>query len=116
MSEGQQLISISEMSYKMGVSVTTIKRWYQWWESPMERPNLKHEPPAYERMGGRRTRMFRACDIKALKLFQKHLPRGAMSEFNAAYNWGKRGARALDKKGTSPEDIKKIVRNTTTQF
>jgi hypothetical protein len=106
-------ISISRAAYEIGISNQTIKRWYKWWESPdIEKPTDLYLPPYFYK-DKCLTKYFLISDIQCLKDFHNKLQsthKGAMSEFNAAYQWGRRGHRALENKGTTREEYQKKVR------
>lgn len=97
-------LSINKVAMMLDVSDHTIRRWYKWWESPeFEKPEDLFLPVYYS-MDRRGTKFFREEDIGYLKEFRNKIQsthRGVMSQFNAAYSWGKRGTRALENKGTT---------------
>jgi len=103
-------LTVNDVARELKISPTTIHRWYLWWDSALEKPEGLYLPP-YERTDGRKIKTFDPKDIEHFKRFQKNLPRGAMAEFNATYVWGKRGQSALDKKGISKAEVKKIIRD-----
>lgn len=111
--ETQNYLSISRAAIEVDVSVVTIKRWYKWWESEsFEKPDDLHLPP-YQHMDRRKTKYFRKDDIVKLRAFKAALQtthRGVMSEFNAAYQWGKRGDRALTNKGLTAKETEAKIR------
>ena len=102
-------LSISRVAMLMNVSTTTIQRWYRWWEAPgFEKPS-DLSLPKYVHCDRRKTKFFLKEDIPALREFQRKLStthRGVMSEFNAAYQWGKLGSDMLERKGTTAEAVK----------
>lgn len=106
-------ISINRTAMELDVSPQTIRRWYKWWESPeMEKPGDLYLPP-YHYKDRRGTKFFLKTDLFHLKEFRNKLQtthRGVMAEFNAAYQWGERGRRALENKGTSVKEVQKRVR------
>lgn len=111
--ETQNYLSISRAALEIDISVVTIKRWYKWWESDQfEKPDDLYLPP-YQYMDRRKTKYFKKDDIVKLKAFNIALQtthRGAMSEFNAAYQWGKRGGRALTNKGLDAKTTQSKIR------
>lgn len=112
-SETKNFVSISQAALLLDVSTITIKRWYKWWESDnFPKPEGLYLPP-YTFMDRRKTKYFKKEDIAKLSEFSNALQtthRGAMSEFNAAYQWGKRGTTALEKKGLDPKRTQSKIR------
>ena len=106
-------LSISRAAYMIEISPTTIKRWYKWWESDgFSHPSDLYLPPYYHK-DKRRTKHFKREDIMALKEFRNKLQTthmGVMADFNAAYQWGKRGEQILENRNTTSEEVKKKMR------
>ena len=106
-------LSITKAAAAIGVSNMTITRWYKWWESDgFDHPKDLFLPPYYFK-DKRKTKHFKKEDIGYLREFRNKLQtthRGAMAEFNAAYQWGKRGHKILVDKGTTADEIKKKMR------
>lgn len=91
--------SITTTSALIEVSVPTIKRWYQWYENDDYVKPKGLVLPKYYHKDNRGTKFFKASDIQKLIEFRIDLNnkyRGAMGEFNAYYQWGNRGKRALE--------------------
>jgi len=106
-------VSINRAAMILDVSAQTIRRWYKWWESPdIKKPEDLYLPPYYHK-DRRKTKFFAKSDIPALREFKHKLQtthKGVMAEFNAVYQWGKRGEKILNNKGISVEEVKKIIR------
>lgn len=106
-------VSIGHAAYLIDVSTITISRWYKWWENPeFEHPEGLYLPPYYYK-DKRLTKHFKKTDIPALEEFGKQLRtvhKGAMAEFNAAYQWGKRGDKILKKRDSSIKEVRKKMR------
>lgn len=113
MKMNEDYLSIRKVANILDVSDHTISRWYKWWESPeFEKPEGLHLPN-YVHKDRRRTKFFKKSDISKLEAFATALRtthKGAMSEFNAAYQWGKRGDKILEKKGTNRHDVQAKMR------
>lgn len=108
-----EYLSIRKVANLLDISDHTIIRWYKWFESEeFEKPEGLTLPP-YVYKDRRKTRYFKKSDIIKLKEFSDKLKtthRGCMSDFNAAYQWGKRGKRALKNKGEDYSEIRKKIR------
>lgn len=106
-------LSIRRVSNLLDVSDHTIARWYKWFESEeFEKPEGLTLPPYYFK-DRRKTKHFKVEDIPKLKEFEEKINtthRGCMSEFNAAYQWGKRGKRALTNKGENYLEVRKKMK------
>lgn len=106
-------LTIGRAAYVVGVSTQTITRWYKWWESDgFEHPSDLYLPPYYHK-DKRRTKHFKKEDIMFLKEFRNKLQtthKGVMADFNAAYQWGKRGEKILENRETTSTEIKKKMR------
>lgn len=102
-------LRINRVALILGISDHTIRRWYKWWESKeFEHPEGLELPPYYH-MDRRGTKYFKKEDIPKLMEFKKKIStthKGVMSEFNAAFQWGKRGEKILINKGTTSHEIK----------
>ena len=109
----EDYLSIRKVANLIDVSDHTISRWYKWWESPeFEKPEGLVLPP-YVHKDLRKTKFFKKSDIPKLEEFAKALRtthKGAMSEFNAAYQWGKRGDKILESKGTNRRNVQAKMR------
>ena len=82
----------------LDISTNTLKRWYKWYESnDYKKPEgLVLPTPIKDNRG---TMFFTMEQIQELHKFQTELRtiyRGAMAEFNAAYQWGQRGTKILN--------------------
>lgn len=113
MSVNENYLSIRKVANIIDVSDHTIARWYKWWESDeFDKPEGLSLPP-YVFKDRRKTKFFKKTDIPLLMEFADKLRtshRGAMSEFNAAYQWGQRGKRALTNKGEDYTEVKHRMR------
>ena len=102
-------LSINRVGMSLDISDHTIRRWYKWWENDeFEKPDGLYLPPYYH-LDRRGTKYFKKEDIPHLKEFRNKIQsthKGAMAEFNAAYQWGKRGEKALKNKGLNITDTK----------
>ena len=109
----ENLISISKMAQVIGVSTNTIKRWYKWYEDDdFEKPKDLVLPEYVA--DGRGTMFFKVGDVVALEQFAEDMKRGnkyhgCMSDFNAAWQWGQRGTKIMEKK-REKENGKKTIR------
>ena len=95
MEEEHTKFTMQKVSQILGTSYMTIRRWYKWYESSeYEKPEgLKLPEPTVD---SRNIKYFSWSDIMILKQFKEDLKgkyRGCMSEFNAHYQWGKRGKK-----------------------
>ena len=113
MNINEDYLSIRKVANIIDVSDHTIARWYKWWESDeFKKPEELTLPPYYYK-DRRKTKFFKKSDINKLREFAEKLRtthRGAMSEFNAAYQWGKRGERTLSNKGKNYIEVKHRMR------
>lgn len=107
-SANSDYLTINRVAMSLDISDHTIRRWYKWWESEeFVKPEGLYLPP-YFHMDRRGTKFFKKEDVLFLKEFRNKIQsthKGVMSEFNAAYQWGKRGERALENKGTSVKEV-----------
>lgn len=105
----EDYLSIRKVSSILDISDHTIARWYKWFESgEFEKPDDLTLPPYYFK-DRRKTKHFKKSDIPKLKEFAEKLNtthRGCMAEFNAVYQWGKRGKRALTNKGENYLEVR----------
>lgn len=106
-------LSIRKVSSILDISDHTISRWYKWFESDeFTKPKDLQLPPYYFK-DRRKTKYFKKTDVDKLEEFSNKLRtthRGSMSEFNAVYQWGKRGEKALVNKGQDYSEIRKRKR------
>ena len=109
----EDYLSIRKVANILDISDHTIARWYKWFESDeFEKPKDLSLPP-YVFKDRRKTKFFKKSDIPKLKAFAEALKtthHGCMSEFNAVYQWGKRGQRALTNKGQEYSEIRNKMR------
>ena len=102
-------VSIRRVAYMIDVSDYTIKRWYKWWENDeFKKPEDLYLPP-YVYKDKRKTKYFKKTDIPAIEEFAARIRTthlGCMAEFNAAYQWGKRGKRALNNKSKDYSEVR----------
>ena len=102
-------ISIGKAALTLDLSQQTINRWYKWWENDnFDHPEDMNLPPYYHK-DRRKIKYFREEDIEHLHKFHRQLNTthvGAMADFNAAYQWGKRGEKALNNRGITTKQIK----------
>lgn len=106
-------LSINKVCLLLEISPHTIKRWYRFWENPeFEKPKDLYLPPYYY-VDRRKTKYFKKEDLPKLVEFHKALNtthRGCMSEYNAAYQWGDNGTRALKNKNLDPDEVRGRLR------
>lgn len=84
-------LTASQVAYKIGVSVYTIKRWYKWYEqedvkklNELAKQGMP-ELPQYETIGATKWRYWNEEDIKQLKKFKEWVPHtrgGVMGDLN----------------------------------
>lgn len=113
MNINEDYLSIRKVANIIDVSDHTISRWYKWWESPEFKKPEGLMLPQYVYKDRRKTKFFKKTDIPKLEAFALALRtthKGAMSEFNAAYQWGKRGDAVLKKKGTTRSNVQAKMR------
>ena len=106
-------VSISRAAMLIDVSTVTIKRWYKWWENDQFEKPKDLFLPSYCHKDRRGTKFFRKEDIPALKEFRNKIQtvhKGCMAEFNAVLQWGKRGKKVLENKGTNYSEIRGKMR------
>ena len=106
-------LSINRVAMMLDISDHTIRRWYKWYENDQFAKAAGLYLPPYYHMDRRGTKFFKVEDVPHLKEFRNKIQsthKGAMSEFNAAYQWGKRGEKALKNKGLDTKESKgKII-------
>lgn len=98
----------NKVAQYLDISTDTLYRWYNWWNSYLKKPEGLYLPPLYY-LDRKRTKYIKEEDLHYLVTFRDNIRgpyKGAMSEYNAARLWGKRGVRALTNKGLSKADIK----------
>lgn len=70
-------LSATKVSQKLGVSTTMLNLWYYWYNHPdFTKPQDTPPLPPYEQANPRGIRYWNPEDIKALKRFQKWIPKG----------------------------------------
>ena len=97
----QSYLSINQVSIIIDSSVTTIKRWYKWYEDDNFDKPLDLVLPKYYYLDGRKTKYFHRNDIVILQKFKECLNtchKGIMAEYNAEYQWGNRGKEIIKRK------------------
>jgi len=102
-------VRINRVAMMLDISDHSIRRWYKWWESPEFEHPADLFLPKYYHMDRRGTKFFKKEDIAAIRKFREQLQtthKGIMSEFNAAFQWGKRGEKTLINKGTTAEEVR----------
>ena len=106
-------ISVSVVCLHLELSTHTIKRWYKWWEcDSFDKPKDLYLPPYFFR-DRRKTKYFKREDLAALEEFKTKIQtthRGVMAEFNAAFQWGKRGANILKTKNMTKKEVQQKMR------
>ena len=109
----EDYVSIGKAALILDLSSHTITRWYKWWESDeFEKPADLYLPP-YVFKDRRKTKFFKKEDIQKLEEFHTKITTthlGCMAEFNAVYQWGKRGKRALSNKGQDHSEVRGKMR------
>ena len=109
----EDYISIRKVANILDISDHTINRWYKWFESDeFEKPEGL-VLPSYVFKDRRKTRYFKKSDLPVFEAFAKAINtthRGCMAEFNAVYQWGKRGERALANKGETYSEVRKRMK------
>jgi transposase len=92
----------------LDISTNTLKRWYKWYESnDYKKPEgLVLPTPVRDNRG---TMFFTMAQIQELHKFQLDINtvyRGCMSEFNAVYQWGRKGTAILNRKENKANEQK----------
>lgn len=104
-------VSINKAALLLDLSSQTLTRWYRWWENDAFNKPEDLYLPNYYYLDRRKTKHFKKEELHYLSEFGEKLNtthKGAMSEFNAVYQWGARGVKALKKKGIVDETFKKV--------
>lgn len=89
----------------LDISTETLKRWYKWYEDEKWEKPLGLKLPTPER-DNRNTMFFTMQQVQELIVFRDRLNsdlRGCMAEFNAYYQWGKRGKQIQENKKRKEE-------------
>ena len=94
----QERFTTARAAQILDISTQTLKRWYKWYhDDTYKKPEgLKLPDPFINEFG---TMLFTMEQLQELHKFQEDLRtkyRGCMAEFNAVYQWGKRGSKILD--------------------
>lgn len=109
----EDYVSIRKAALMLDLSDHTINRWYKWWENDeFKKPEDLYLPP-YVHKDRRRTKFFKKEDIQKLEEFHRKITTthcGCMSEFNAVYQWGKRGKKVLSNKSQEYSEVKGKMR------
>lgn len=92
----------------LDISTNTLKRWYKWYNSEAyEKPqDLKLPQPEITSSG---TMLFTMSQVQELSKFKQNLQtvyRGCMAEFNAYWQWGKRGTDILRRRENKSNEQK----------
>nr|DAG65319.1 MAG TPA: plasmid partitioning protein RepA [Caudoviricetes sp.] len=92
----------------LDISTQTLKRWYKWYNSDAyEKPqDLKLPQPEITSSG---TMLFTMAQVQELSKFKQDLQtvyRGCMAEFNAYWQWGKRGTDILRRRENKSNEQK----------
>ena len=100
-----QVFSTSRTAQILDVSDRTLIRWYKWYENEdfIKPEGLKL--PEYT-VDNRGTKFFTLEAIQQLAKFKEDLQgcyRGCMAEFNAYWQWGRRGTAILENKRRKEE-------------
>ncbi len=94
------MFSTSRTAQILDVSDRTLTRWYMWYENDRFKKPSGLKLPEYVR-DSRGTRFFTMDAIQELEKFKRDLQscyRGCMAEFNAYWQWGKRGKEIIKRK------------------
>lgn len=91
----------------LDISTTTLKRWYKWYEDETWEKPVGLKLPQYT-VDSKGTRYFTMEAVQELQEFYKELQKGGkyygcMAEFNAYYQWGRRGTHILERKASKNE-------------
>ena len=94
----QERFTTARAAQILDVSPQTLKRWYKWYhDDTYKKPEgLKLPSPVINEFG---TMLFTMEQLQELHKFQEDLRtkyRGCMAEFNAVYQWGRRGSKILE--------------------
>lgn len=102
-------LPVGKVGQMIDVSNTTISRWYRWWNNPnFPKPDGLYLPPYYYK-DNRRVKYFKVEDIPTLEKFHEDITgpfKGCMADFNAVVQWGKRGAKILENRGTTKTAVR----------
>ena len=96
----EEMFSIARTAQIIDVSTQTLKRWYKWYEDDSYEKPDGFKLPTYT-TDNRGTRFFTMSAVQELVKIKNLMSteyRGCMADFNAAYQWGKRGTKILESK------------------
>lgn len=109
-----EYLSVSKVCLLLEISTATVKRWYKWWENDnFPKPAGIPPLPSYVYRDRRKTKFFHKKDLPLFSAFEEALRgpyKGCMAEFNAAYQWGKKGETYLNKRDSSSYIVKQRMR------
>lgn len=98
--EEKKLYSTSRAAQILDVSTNTVIRWYKWYENDKYEKPVDLILPEYT-TDNRGTKFFTIEAIQALQGLKDKLQgeyKGCMADFNAYWQWGKRGKEMLEKR------------------
>lgn len=93
----EERFTIARAAQIIDVSTQTIKRWYKWYEDTDYEKPFGFKLPGYT-LDSRGTKLFTMSAVQELKDIKDKMSkeyRGCMAEFNATYQWGRRGTKIL---------------------
>lgn len=93
----EERFTIARAAQIIGVSTQTLKRWYKWYENPDYEKPIGFCLPKYTE-NKRGTKFFTMSQVQELQDIRQKMStkyRGCMAEYNAAYQWGRRGTKIL---------------------
>lgn len=93
----EERFTIARVAQIIDVSTQTLKRWYKWYENPdYEKPNgLKLPQYSTDNRGTKFFTMSAVQELIKIKELMSTEFRGCMAEYNATYQWGRRGTEIL---------------------
>lgn len=93
-----EIFSTARAAQILDISTETLIRWYKWYENEDFHKPAGLKLPSYT-TNSKGTKFFTMEAIQDLSQFQTDLKtkyRGCMAEFNAVYQWGRRGTKILN--------------------
>lgn len=98
--------SIARAAQIIDVSTQTLKRWYKWYESPdyVKPEGLKLPEYTTDNRGTKFFTMEAVQELANIKVLMSTTYKGCMADFNAIYQWGKRGTAILKSKQKKQEE------------
>lgn len=93
-----EIFSTARAAQILDISTATLNRWYKWYENEDFHKPIGLKLPQYT-VDNRGTKFFTIEAIQELHQFQLDLNtryRGCMAEFNAVYQWGRKGTKILN--------------------